>query len=170
MESLVKRKPTGVLEELVHEVKMLRSEVQENKNMLKEILNRSVKLNINSTLTLNSGQEIPMVGLGTWGGHTEDGKGGYIQKKFSERDNYKAVMAALKAGYRHIDTASFYFNEEEVGEAIRDSGIPRSEIFLTTKLWENKKTAYEGIEESLGKLKLDYVDLYLVHWPWPQRM
>ena len=113
---------------------------------------------------------MPMVGLGTWGGHTEDGKGGYIQKPFDKGTNYKAVMAALKAGYRHIDTASFYFNEVEVGNAIRDSGIPREEIFVTTKLWENKATAADGVNESLTNLGFDYIDLYLVHWPWARRV
>ena len=80
-------------------------------------------------------------------------------------------MAGFEAGYRHIDRASFYGNEESVGAAIRASGIPREEIFVTTKLWNsdhgNPERALEG---SLRKLKLDYIDLYLIHYPVPQRL
>ena len=96
---------------------------------------------------------IPAVGLGTW--------------KSSMEDAYKAVKWALEAGYRHIDTAAIYGNEEAVGKAIKDSKVPREEIFVTTKLW-NTEQGYEStlkaFDESLAKLGLEYVDLYLIHW------
>ncbi|KKY13942.1 putative glycerol dehydrogenase [Phaeomoniella chlamydospora] len=101
---------------------------------------------------LNTGDEIPVFGLGTW------------QSKPNEVR--AAVKAALLAGYRHIDTALAYGNEAEVGDGIIDSGVPRSEIWLTTKLdnpWHKRVT--EGIDSSLKDLKTDYVDLYLMHWP-----
>ncbi|PWY81900.1 hypothetical protein BO70DRAFT_387443 [Aspergillus heteromorphus CBS 117.55] len=102
--------------------------------------------------TLNTGDKIPAVGLGTW------------QSKPNEVR--EAVKNALLKGYRHIDTALAYGNEAEVGDGIRDSGVPRSEIWVTTKLdntWHHRVT--EGIDSSLKSLGLDYVDLYLVHWP-----
>jgi diketogulonate reductase-like aldo/keto reductase len=107
----------------------------------------------NATLTLNSETAIPRVGLGVWqsGGATK-----------------KAVLAALAAGYRHIDTAAVYGNEAIVGAAIAESGIPRAQLFVTTKLWNNDHgydKAQLACEASLKRLKLDYVDLYLIHWP-----
>ncbi|KAF2722693.1 aldose reductase [Polychaeton citri CBS 116435] len=104
------------------------------------------------TFTLNTGAKIPAVGLGTW-----QSKPGEVKE---------AVKAALKAGYRHIDTALAYGNEKEVGEGIKESGVPREEIWVTTKLdnpWH--KRVEEGITSSLNSLGLDYVDLYLIHWP-----
>lgn len=86
----------------------------------------------------------------------------------SHEDTYEAVMAALKHGYRHIDTAACYHNEEDVGRAIKDSGIKREDIFVTTKLWNTdirSGKCREAFELSLQKLQLDYVDLYLIHWP-----
>lgn len=112
---------------------------------------------INDTYTLHNGVEIPCIGFGTW--QIKDPKVAY-----------ESVLEALKAGYRHIDTAAIYGNEESVGKAIQDSGIPRNEIFLTTKLWNDSHTykkAMEAIDVSLRKLKTDYVDLYLIHWPNP---
>lgn len=104
---------------------------------------------------LINGVKIPCVGFGTW--QAEEGDVAY-----------NAVRRALAAGYRHIDTAAIYRNEESVGRAIKDSGIPREELFVTTKLW-NKCRSYElcysAFERSLGKLGLDYIDLYLIHWP-----
>ncbi|KAI9876616.1 MAG: hypothetical protein M1830_006053 [Pleopsidium flavum] len=108
--------------------------------------------NTSKTFKLNTGAEIPAIGLGTW------------QSKPNEvRD---AVKFALQKGYRHIDTALAYENEHEVGQGIKDSGIPRSEIWITTKLdntWHHCVT--EGIDSSLKSLGMDYVDLYLMHWP-----
>ncbi|KAF2761671.1 Aldo/keto reductase [Pseudovirgaria hyperparasitica] len=104
-------------------------------------------------LKLNTGATIPAVGFGTW------------QDKEAQEP---AVIAALQAGYRHIDTARIYGTEGAVGNAIKHSGVPRSEIFLTTKLWNNKHHPddVEGaLDASLKDLGTDYVDLYLMHWP-----
>ncbi|KAK0714699.1 NADP-dependent oxidoreductase domain-containing protein [Lasiosphaeris hirsuta] len=108
--------------------------------------------NTAKTFKLNTGDQIPAIGLGTW--QSKPGEVG------------KAVEAALRAGYRHIDTAFGYGNEKEVGQGIRASGVPREEIWLTTKLdnpWH--KRVAEGIDSSLKNLGTSYVDLYLVHWP-----
>ncbi|KAJ7129003.1 aldo/keto reductase [Mycena crocata] len=105
--------------------------------------------------TLNNGTKIPSVGMGCWMG----GVGG------GERV-YNMCLTALKLGYRHFDTASGYANEEYVGRAIRDSGIPRSDIYLTTKLGNvDHHRVKDAFEDSLKKLGVDYVDLYLLHWP-----
>ncbi|CCV65858.1 MAG: aldo/keto reductase [Paracholeplasma sp.] len=109
------------------------------------------------TKTLANGVKMPMLGLGTF----LVGEG---------PEAYDTVLQALKDGYRHIDTAQMYFNEESVGRAIKDSGIPREEIFVTTKLNARKLGYQEAIDElnvSLKKLGLDYVDLYIIHWPSP---
>ena len=102
---------------------------------------------------LNNGYEMPIVGLGTWRSKPEE--------------VYNAVLDALKAGYRHIDTAAIYGNEEMIGKAIKDSGIKREELFITTKLW-NSDQGYDStlvaFEISRKKLGLDYIDLYLIHW------
>ena len=108
--------------------------------------------------TLNNGVSIPVLGFGTW--KAENGEVAY-----------QAVLDALKAGYSHIDTAAIYKNEESVGRAIRDSGIPRQEIFVTTKLWNTNHSyeeARQAFEQSMEKLTLDYLDLYLIHWPNPK--
>ncbi|MFU8793228.1 MAG: aldo/keto reductase [Acholeplasmataceae bacterium] len=105
--------------------------------------------------TLSNGVKIPALGFGTW--QIKDGQ-----------EAIDAVKEAIKQGFRHIDTAAIYGNETGVGQGIIDSGIPREEIFLTTKLW-NSDQGYEStlkaFELSLKKLKTDYVDLYLIHWP-----
>jgi diketogulonate reductase-like aldo/keto reductase len=113
------------------------------------------KLRIDTKVKLNNGVEMPIFGLGTY--QTESGK-----------EAGEAVLHALEIGYRHIDTAAMYGNEEDVGDAIKESGIPREEIFVTTKLWNSDHgydKALAAFEESQEKLGLDYVDLYLIHWP-----
>lgn len=110
---------------------------------------------LTDSYVLSNGVKIPCVGFGTW--QAEDGEVAY-----------NAVRVALECGYRHIDTAAIYRNEESVGRAIRDSGIPREEIFVTTKLWNKCRSydlAYSAFERSISKLGLEYVDLYLIHWP-----
>jgi len=115
---------------------------------------------LTDTYALNNGTKIPVVGFGTW--QTPDGQVAY-----------DSVLAALKAGYRHIDTAAAYGNEDSVGKAIADSGVDRKDLFVTTKLW-NADHGYEAAKQalatSLDKLGLDYVDLYLIHWPNPAAM
>ncbi|KAK6458517.1 NADP-dependent oxidoreductase domain-containing protein [Scheffersomyces xylosifermentans] len=114
----------------------------------------STPQNSTKEYTLYTGQTIPAVGLGTWQSTNEEA--------------YEAVLNAIKAGYKHIDTAACYGNEEPVGRAIRDSGIPRSELFVTTKIWGTDHTRpKQALQTSLDKLGLDYVDLYLMHWPVP---
>jgi diketogulonate reductase-like aldo/keto reductase len=106
-----------------------------------------------NTFTLHNGQSIPVIGLGTW--------------QSQKNEAYEAVKHALKVGYRHIDTAMIYGNEEEVGKAIKEVGINREELFITTKLW-NTDQGYEktkkAIDLSLEKMGIKYIDLYLVHW------
>lgn len=108
------------------------------------------------SVKLNNGIEIPMVGFGVF--------------QVSDEDTEKAVLEALKAGYRLLDTAAVYGNEAGVGRAIKASGIPREEIFVTTKLWIQRENGYENtqkaLENSLTRLGLDYVDLYLMHQPF----
>ena len=107
-------------------------------------------------ITLNDGNKIPVIGFGVF----------MIP---NDGSTYKAVKEALEIGYRHIDTATAYFNEEEVGKAIIDSGIPREDIFITSKLWLSHygyERAKLGIERSLKKLGLNYIDLYLIHQPY----
>lgn len=110
-------------------------------------------MEMQTKVKLNNSNQMPILALGVW----QSGK----QTK-------QAVLSALKAGYRHIDTAAAYGNEEAVGEAIKESGIAREELFVTTKLWNDDvrlgKTR-EALMTSLNKLGLDYVDLYLIHWP-----
>jgi diketogulonate reductase-like aldo/keto reductase len=116
-----------------------------------------MELTIETKLTLNDGRLIPQLGLGVW----QTRAGGACET---------AVLAALEAGYRHIDTAAMYGNEESVGAAVRTSGIPRKNIFVTTKLWNSDHGNPErALETSLRKLKMDYVDLYLIHYPVRER-
>ena len=103
--------------------------------------------------TLSNGVEIPAVGYGT-----------YLT---SEKDD-GTVAAALAAGYRHFDTASFYGTEQALGDALKAAGVPREELFLTSKLWKDEmgyENALAAFERSLQKLGTDYLDLYLIHWP-----
>lgn len=115
-------------------------------------------MDIFSKITLNNGVKIPVLGLGT-----------YLMKPGEE--TYNACKWALEVGYRHIDTASFYRNEADVAKAVRDSGLERQEVFVTTKVW-NDDQGYEktlkAVERSLKLMQFDYIDLVLVHWPVPR--
>nr|WP_210285856.1 aldo/keto reductase [Aureimonas jatrophae] len=109
-------------------------------------------------IKLNDGREIPQVGLGVF--------------KVPDEDAAAAVRTALEAGYRHVDTAAVYKNERGVGEGLRAAGVPRDEVFVTTKLWNESQgfdATLRAFDESLEKLGLDAVDLYLIHWPSPAR-
>lgn len=102
--------------------------------------------------------EIPMLGYGTY-------------KTAADEEGLQMIKDAIKAGYRHVDTAQGYKNEHLVGQAIRESGIPRNQFFVTTKVWNDNQgydKTKESIEESLNKLNIDYIDLLLIHWPIPQ--
>jgi len=104
---------------------------------------------------LSDGNRMPWVGLG-------------VYRIAAGKPCLRAVTHALSVGYRHIDTAAFYGNEEDVGRAVRESGVPRSDIFVVTKLWNSDQgyaSAIKACHASLAKLGLDYVDLYLIHWP-----
>ena len=105
-------------------------------------------------ISLHDGTEIPQLGVGVF--------------KVDPGEAQRVVTDAIEVGYRHIDTAAIYRNEAEVGAAIAASGVPRDELFVTTKLWNSDQTrGEEAFQESLDKLGLDRVDLYLVHWPQP---
>ena len=111
-------------------------------------------MNLQSTFQMNNGNRIPVIAMGSWDSRGDEG--------------YQACLDALEAGYRHLDTASYYENEAQVGAAVRDSGIPREEIFVTSKIWytdmvEGKQEA--AFEKTLKELGLEYLDLYLLHWP-----
>jgi len=112
------------------------------------------------TITLNDGTEMPQIGLGTW--------------KLRGDDAVRIVREAIELGYRHIDTASSYGNEEAIGQAIRDAiaagDVTRDELFITTKAWQDEQGADRipaAFQDSLHRLGLEYIDLYLVHWPDP---
>jgi methylglyoxal/glyoxal reductase len=112
-------------------------------------------LDSSSKIVLNNGVEIPVLGLGVF-------------RAGAGEETQRAVRWALEIGYRHIDTAKVYGNEADVGKAIKDSGVPREDIFVTTKLWNSdhgKDKAVRACEESLTKLGVDYLDLFLIHWP-----
>jgi len=112
---------------------------------------------IKDTLTLRNGVVIPLLGFGTW--QIKDGE-----------EAYASTLAALAAGYRHIDTAAAYRNETSIGRAIKDSGIPRKQLFITTKLeshLKNYEQTFVEFEQSRKRLGVDYIDLYLIHAPWP---
>ncbi len=114
-------------------------------------------LTLGSHVTLHDGNTMPVLGLGMW----QAGSG---------KQTRKAVATALEIGYRLFDTAKLYGNESDLGTAIRESGIPREEIFVMTKLWNNDQGYESGLrafEKSRRELGLDYVDLYLIHWPVP---
>lgn len=112
-------------------------------------------MTISDKIKLNNGIDMPMFGLGVYAIN-------------SGKETQNAVRYALDAGYRLIDTASMYNNEEDVGIAVRESKIPREEIFVTTKLWDNDheyQKVFIAFDKSLRKLNIEYIDLYLIHWP-----
>lgn len=112
---------------------------------------------MNNTIFLNNDREMPLLGLG-------------VYKATGENEAENAIIAAADAGYRLIDTASVYKNEENVGRGIMKCGVPRKNLFITTKVWNTAQRLGDiqgAFERSLDRLKLDYVDLYLIHWPVP---
>lgn len=111
---------------------------------------------LSPSITLNNGQQIPQLGLGVY--------------KLGTDEAPELIRKAIETGYRRIDTAAFYGNEAEIGEGVRTSGLPREEIFVTTKIWNDDQgynRALEAIDESLERLKIDYIDMLLIHWPKP---
>jgi diketogulonate reductase-like aldo/keto reductase len=114
--------------------------------------------NLSPVLTLNNGQQIPQLGLGVYKLGTDIAEG--------------LIAKAIETGYRRIDTAAFYGNEAEIGAGVRSAGIPRDDIFVTTKIWNDDQgfdRALEAIDKSLARLDIDYIDMLLVHWPKPQQ-
>ena len=108
------------------------------------------------TFTLANGVEIPAVGVGTY--------------KAADNTDEAIISEAIRQGYRHLDTAAFYFNEEAVGKAVRESGIPREDFFLTSKVWKDHlgyDSTLQEFESTCKRLGTDYLDLYLIHWPRP---
>ena len=105
-------------------------------------------------MKLSNGVEIPSMGFGTY--------------KMAPEDTKESVLCALRCGWRHVDTAAFYRNEAEVGAAVRESGIPRKDVFVTTKLWNTERgydSTLRAFDRSMEALGMDYLDLYLIHWP-----
>lgn len=114
-----------------------------------------MKKSLSDTFKLSNGVKIPCVGFGTY-------------KMPEGKTAYDAVKFAIETGYRHIDTAAFYENEKSVGKAIADSGIERKKMFVTTKLWNTDRgydSALRAFDKSMANLGMDYIDLYLIHWP-----
>lgn len=117
------------------------------------------RLTLRSTLTLNDGREIPRLGLGLYQTPTGD-----VARQ--------SVRWALEVGYRHLDTAHVYGNERDVGAAVKESGVPRENVFVTTKLWNSDQgydSAFRACRSSLRQLGFDYIDLFLLHWPVENR-
>jgi 2,5-diketo-D-gluconate reductase A len=115
-------------------------------------------MTLSPTLTLNDARPIPQLGLGVW--------------QIPDAETADVVRAAVDAGYRSIDTAALYHNERGVGEAVRAAAVPREELFVATKLWHDAHAydaALRAFDASLARLGLDYVDLYLIHWPAPRQ-
>ncbi|KKL92884.1 hypothetical protein LCGC14_1880220 [marine sediment metagenome] len=125
-----------------------------NTNFKAKDLVDHLDISLNSTVKLNNGVEMPIFGLGTW--------------DLKLKRGYQAILWALEAGYRLLDTAEVYGNEKEVGLAIKDSGVPREEVFITTKVYNTSQgfdSTLKAFEESLRKLDISYIDLYLIHAP-----
>ncbi|SHE93311.1 Aldo/keto reductase [Microbulbifer donghaiensis] len=113
-----------------------------------------------TTVTLNNGVEIPQLGFGT-----------AAIGEWQQDDSYvtETLLKGMSIGYRHFDTASVYGNERALGRAIKESGLPRQELFITSKVWDSEqgRDTRDAFERSLERLQLDYLDLYLIHWPLP---
>lgn len=110
--------------------------------------------NMNDCFKLNNGMQIPCIGFGTY--------------KAAEGNDVTILKTAIEAGYRYFDTASFYFTEEALGQAIRESGIPREEFFIVSKMWKSEmgyENAKQALNNTLERLQMDYIDIYLIHWP-----
>jgi 2,5-diketo-D-gluconate reductase A len=121
-------------------------------------LDQGARVTTSPTITLNNGVQIPQLGFGVY--------------QISTDDIAPALTTAVEVGYRHIDTAALYGNEEGVGQVVRESGIAREDFFVTTKCWNSDQGYDEALgafDASLERLGLDYVDLYLIHWPQPKR-
>lgn len=124
--------------------------------MLNDILNKERDEAVMDYVQLNNGVKMPQLGLGVY--------------KVTEEEIERAVKAALESGYRAIDTAQFYENEKALGNVLKETDIPREDLFITTKVWNSHQgyeKTLEAFDASLEKLGLEYVDLYLVHWPCP---
>lgn len=118
-----------------------------------------MKKSLQTTLALYNGVEIPCIGYGTY-------------KMTDSEQTTQAILQAINCGYRHIDSAAFYQNEGNVGQAVRECGLKREELFITSKLWRDDrgyKNALNAFERTMSALKLDYLDLYLIHWPAPKK-
>ncbi len=121
--------------------------------------NKTMKKCLQDTFVLYNGVQIPCIGYGTY-------------KMTDSEQTTNAILNAIECGYRHIDTAAFYQNERNVGQAVRECGLKREELFITSKLWRSDrgyKNALNAFERTMSALKLDYLDLYLVHWPAPKK-
>ena len=147
-------RPCGNDTEVMYRLSLQCASVKRLQNQSEDLyMNQS--LNIDSYITLRDGNRMPLLGLGVWEAH-------------SGKETFNATLYALQSGYRHVDTAQMYGNEKDVGDAFHASGLEREEVFLTTKLWNSDHgydAALRAFDKSLKRMKLDFVDLFLIHWP-----